>query len=121
MKPPIRELTSTSVDYYVMALMRNKPMVDHTLALLNPQSSSLNTAVLVTGGYHTTMLTQLLREKNVSYVVLSPTVDQISEKDHDLYIKRLVGVHLTKEEVVQAAEGAQSLHPGYDPGKGCFI
>lgn len=108
----IRELISTSIDYYVMALMRNKPMVDHTLDLLKEPGKA---GVLVTGGYHTAMLTQLLRERNVSYVVITPMVDQISEKDHELYVKRLTGVHLTTEEVARAAQGANFLFQGYFP------
>jgi hypothetical protein len=139
----IRALISTSIDYYVMALMRNKPMVEKTLALLgmpasanpsaavavkhrkhpvskrqnshSPASPSADTAVLVAGGYHTAMLTQLLRENNVSYLVVTPTVDQISEKDHEIYVKRLAGTHLTNEEITRAASSARALHPGYSP------
>jgi len=121
----IRELISASIDYYVMALMRNRPMVENTLRLLGAQSSGLgrlspqppaqSVAVLVTGGFHTSTLAQLLREKNVSYLVLTPTVEELTDKEHELYIKRLAGNHLTKEEVVRAAQGQKFLFQGYLP------
>jgi len=100
----IRRLISSSIDFYVMALMRNKPMVQNTLALLGPQK----TAVLVAGGFHTVELTNLLREKNISYLVMSPTVDKVTEADHALYVKRLSGHYLTTEEI---RAGARPLAP----------
>jgi len=38
----IRRLISSSIDFYVMALMRNKPMIDNTLALI-AESTSVGT------------------------------------------------------------------------------
>jgi RNA polymerase sigma factor (sigma-70 family) len=114
----LRHLISSSLDYYVMAFTRNKPMVENTLALLG-QSSGLRvtsseskpetrnskpeTAVLVAGGFHTAPITQLLRERGISYLVLTPSIDKITEADHDLYVRRLSGERLTHEEIVSAA------------------
>ena len=97
----IRRLISSSIDFYVMALMRNKPMIENTLNLLadTPSRPHTDTAVLVAGGFHTLQLTNMLREKNVSYIVISPTVESISDKDHELYVKRLNGDLLTPEEI----------------------
>jgi len=125
----VRALISSSIDYYAMALMRNEPMMDNTLALLGQQVSdeaskrvrdghqnssptysptrslahSPSVAVLVTGGFHTEPLTELLRQRNISYVVITPTVDELSEADQDLYIKRLSGNLLTVEDVLANA------------------
>ena len=60
-------------------------------------------AVLVAGGFHTAPITRLLKEKNVSYIVITPTVDKLTDADHALYVKRLNGDYLTEEEVL--AEG----------------
>ena len=62
----IRDLLSSSIDYYALALARNKPMADNTLRLISDQPSvvsgpkgrstvhgSLSTVVLVAGGFHT--------------------------------------------------------------------
>ena|GEM_PF-6891592 len=105
----LKQLISSSVDFYALAMMRNKPIVDHTLRLLG------NHAVLVTGGFHTSPITQLLREKNISYIVITPTVNQISAKDHALYVKRLNGDHLTAEEVFQTAQQNELAAKDRDP------
>jgi len=125
----VRALISSSIDYYAMAHMRNKPMIDNTLALmgahpLRTQHSKFKTqqdvfldvdpkalsaerpydvAVLVAGGFHTQPLAQLLRQKNISYIVITPTVENLTDADHELYIKRLNGKLLTVEEVLAHA------------------
>ncbi len=139
----LRQLLLSSIDYYAMALMRNEPMVENTLALMDPvgaghrprpQSGSNSkgshpmrsnhissnpnfgqarwpaptaprpaVAVLVAGGFHTATITELLRQKNISYIVITPMVDQISDRDHALYVKRLSGDVLTVEEIIQRA------------------
>jgi len=130
----VHRLIASSIDYYVMAMMRNAPMVENTLALieenhLKPQTehvkphksnSSLKfevrglrsevrdeqrVAVLVAGGFHTGPITKLLREKNISFVVLTPAVDKITAHDRELYLKRLNGHYLTSEDIMAG------LHP----------
>jgi hypothetical protein len=96
----VRDLLTSSIDYYALALMRNKPMVDNTLNLIPGASGQ---AVLVAGGFHTRLLTQLLRERHVSYVVITPDVKEINPAYHDLYLKRLNGDLLTPEEVMKSA------------------
>ncbi len=103
----IRRLISSSIDFYVMALLRNKPMIENTLGLLSPspapslpRSSPPSVAVLVAGGFHTIQLTNMLREKNVSYLVISPTIDKVTDADRTLYVKRLSGNHLTEQEIL---------------------
>ena len=36
-------------------------------------------AVLVSGGFHTDGITELLKDKNLSYVVITPKVDRLQE------------------------------------------
>jgi hypothetical protein len=108
----IHDLIASSIDYYVMAMMRNTPMVDHTVALLTAKAQG--TAVLVAGGFHTAPITQILREKNISYVVISPTVDSISDADHALYVKRLKGDYLTPQQIVNLSERSD-LAKGKNP------
>jgi len=125
----LRRLISASIDFYVMALMRNGPMMDNTLSLLKAGLNSTagssvsrlvgkskadspthrlaalpDVAVLVAGGFHTSQLTSLLRERNVSYLVMTPTVDSLTPADQALYIKRLNGELLTPEEIFDRAE-----------------
>lgn len=92
-------LLSSSIDFYVLAHLRNKPMVENTLALLHAPSKEIETAVLVAGGYHTAPMTQLLRQKKVSYVVIAPRVDSLDPKDQDLYVRRLNGEYLSESQI----------------------
>lgn len=95
----LRSLISASIDYYVMAMARNAPMVDNTLAL----TSATRPAVLIAGGFHTAPLTQLLRERHVNYVVLTPAVDRLTDADRALYLKRLSGNYLSEDDMLTAA------------------
>jgi len=122
----ITELLNASVDYYALAMVRNEPMVEKTLGLLTARReeggvkrdttsdpSSLlpprpaSVAVLVAGGFHTAPITQMLKKRGISYMVLTPMVDRVRPEDHDRYIKRLRGIHLTYEEVAAAARSAR--------------
>jgi hypothetical protein len=119
----IRELISSSIDYYAFALARNKPMVENTLALKAPIT------VLVAGGFHTQQITDLLRAKNISYAVITPNMDS-HDSEQALYEKRLSGQLLTEEEIL--AKGSLESDRGqfstglariwsYDQGKGLAV
>jgi hypothetical protein len=118
----IRELISSSIDYYAFALARNQPMVENTLALLEDTetrghgdagkttsshrvsaSPRPRVAVLVAGGFHTRQITEMLRARNVAYSVITPHVNELNPADQDLYIKRLNGELLTEKEILAAA------------------
>lgn len=128
----LKELLASSIDYYVLAMARNEPMVERTLALLDNNKNvrdvravgdvtsqttrtplTPSTVVLVAGGFHTAPITELLRKRGISYAVLTPRVDHIPESDHALYVKRLLGERLTLEEA--AAAGDRAAHQrGYE-------
>jgi hypothetical protein len=122
-----RDLISSSIDYYALAMMRNKPMVENTLALMAdaetrrrgdteitsssprvPPSPCHRVVVLVAGGFHTAQIVQMLREKKVNYVVITPAVDEISEAQNQLYIKRLNGEYLRVSEIKAAVGEART-------------
>jgi len=130
----IRRLISASIDYYTLAMMRNEPMVENTLnlttarreeggvksdttnrpsSLLTPRPASV--AVLVAGGFHTSPITQILREKNISYLVITPMINHVDDLDHALYVKRLLGQHLTDAEILAKAGTARQSSGGLSP------
>jgi hypothetical protein len=107
----VRELISSSIDYYAFALARNMPIVENTLNLLATSCTVHGapcTAVLVAGGFHTAPITGMLRQRKVSYAVITPNLDSAADVEQDLYVKRLSGQLLTPEEILQSIHAEQS-------------
>ena len=127
----LEETLKAAVDFYLVALMRNGPMAEHTLALIdnvgagprarpqsesNPMKSTPNfgqaqgpaptgsphAIALVAGGFHTAGLTKAFKKAGISYVVITPVIpDAPDAAYHELYEKRLSGEHLSKEEMAR--------------------
>jgi hypothetical protein len=64
------------------AIQRNKSLVENLLAKMKDQGATR--AVLVAGGFHSDGLTQILREREVSYVVVTPKIDAVPDGHHSL-------------------------------------
>lgn len=73
--------------FYVFAHKRDTAMIENHLAqtALTDQSGM---SAIVAGGYHATGMTQVLRKKNIPYVVVTPRVDTMdaSLPYHDLMV-----------------------------------
>ncbi len=95
---------SAAIDYYVVALMRDKELFKNSLKLraLDHQT----TTVMVVGGFHTDGITQLLKQQGLSYAVISPNVRKHSKIDEMLYINRMLGKHLTPEQLSSGKDWA---------------
>jgi|GEM_PF-2437882 phosphomannomutase len=59
-------------EFYVVAIKRDKALVDNTLAAMNREGQKI--AVLVTGGFHSEGIAKLLEKQGVSYVVVCPSI-----------------------------------------------
>ncbi|GAI55769.1 unnamed protein product, partial [marine sediment metagenome] len=57
-------------EFYNVALKRNEALVDNTISRMEKIGSRV--AVLIAGGFHTPGITKLLRDRNISYVVVTP-------------------------------------------------
>ncbi len=70
------------------ALERNRALVDNLLQKLKEKAgpSSPSVAVLVAGGFHTDGLSQLLRSKDISYVVVTPKISEVPKESKYLDI-----------------------------------
>lgn len=73
LSPPGMDVLAPYEDFCRQAVGRNAAMVQNLLAKM--QTEKRNTAVLVAGGFHTEGLTQLLRQKDISYAVVTPKVN----------------------------------------------
>jgi pyruvate dehydrogenase E1 component len=60
-----------------------------------PVTGALVHGVLITGGYHTTNLKKLLKERNISYIVLTPTIT------HETNQKRYESILLNQTSVLR--------------------
>ncbi len=91
-------------DFYRIALKRDRAIVDNTIKEMKNQKVQI--AVLVSGGFHTEGITQLLEDKGVSYLVVSPS---ITKDVPTRYIEVLTNQKTPFEElligVAEASEG----------------
>ncbi len=71
--------------FYRLAGQRNEAMIDNMVSELEMEGST--TAALVVGGYHIDGICELLRDKGVSYRVVSPSMEEHSHTE--LYHARL--------------------------------
>ena len=66
-------------EFYRIALNRNKALVDNTISRM--EKEGVRVAVLIAGGFHTPGITELLRDKNMSYVVVTPRLGENYSSD----------------------------------------
>ncbi|HRY30260.1 MAG TPA: alpha-amylase family glycosyl hydrolase, partial [Elusimicrobiota bacterium] len=69
-------------DFCSLAVQRNDALLDNLLGKMNSQKQ--RAAILVAGGFHTQGLTDLMRRKNVSYVVVTPKFQAVDKNAHYL-------------------------------------
>ena len=67
-----QESINSSKKYYKLALQRDIALVDNTLKRM--QRNRKQKALLITGGFHTSGITNILKEKDISYIVICPTI-----------------------------------------------
>ncbi len=73
--------------FYRLAMRRNNHFVDNTLEIMSGQGA--NEAVLISGGFHIEGIKEILKQKNISYIVIRP---QIKYDNYlSLYNSRVTG------------------------------
>jgi len=74
-------------EFYQLSRKRDQILFDKTLALAN--SAKGKAVVLISGGFHSQGVTDLLKEKEIPYLVLSPRMTHFA--DDSLYEKVMLG------------------------------
>ena len=74
--------------FYDLAELRNKVFVKNVTGKISEEDQ--NNAMIVTGGFHTQGLTDILKNKGVSYVVITPKINKITSGDFS-YKKLMTG------------------------------
>jgi len=118
-KKNLSELVSAGLDYYVLALARDKFLTENTLKLMNTSKSPLKAVVLVAGGFHTQGISKLLKDKGVSYITLTPNVAEHTDRDQKLYVARLMDQHADPKAFNLTS--AQMLSPFLNGGMAGYV
>ncbi|MCP4649169.1 MAG: hypothetical protein GY853_03690 [PVC group bacterium] len=82
--------------FYDLAHERDISLIENTLSKMD--SDDMNFAALITGGFHTEKLAKILKEKNISYLVLTP---RISQHDTTPYLELMGGKQSILDDFVE--------------------
>ena len=74
------------VDFYKVAGYRDDAMINNTISIIKEAGQKLG--VMVTGGFHTAELTKKMKERDISYIVITP---RITKNIAGPYFDRLTG------------------------------
>ena len=85
----IFENIPTALEFYKTAEERNSAMLANTIKQMDEEGQSV--AALITGGYHTKGLTELLKNRDTSYLVILPKFD--ASKGERPYVAILTSRH----------------------------
>ncbi|MCD6460592.1 hypothetical protein J7L67_08005, partial [bacterium] len=69
----VEEGLSLYEDFYKFAYEREDALVSNTIDLMDKENK--DKIVLVAGGFHTSGITEMLKRRNISYVVITPRMD----------------------------------------------
>lgn len=72
-----KEVFSKLDEFYDTCIRRAYHFVDR--AIMHIEHSRSNAGILITGGFHTVTITRLLKQKKVSYVVITPQIKSPSD------------------------------------------
>ena len=87
-------------EFYGIASSRDKILVDNALSEM--EIAGANVGIVITGGFHTVGVTELLRNKGISYVSIMPNITKI-QKDNP-YINLMLGTGTPLETLLLAKE-----------------
>lgn len=64
-------------EFYEVAIIRDPVLIDNMLTEM--EKKGLNMCVLITGGFHTKGVTEILKERDLAYTVISPRITKKQE------------------------------------------
>jgi preprotein translocase subunit SecA len=79
--------------FYAASMERDRAMVENIVLQTEVTSSrgAQSLALLVSGGFHTHGLRSELEKRNISYVVVAPSITKTQANQHTLYVTRMLG------------------------------
>ncbi|MDD5226343.1 MAG: hypothetical protein PHV97_04050, partial [Candidatus Omnitrophica bacterium] len=92
LQSPVSSLQSVftnAVKFYETAVLREEKMFANALNKMREQKQQR--AVIVTGGFHADGLKALAASKGCSYIQITPRVNEVTKRDHEMYLKSVLG------------------------------
>ncbi|MBN1405271.1 MAG: hypothetical protein JW946_01990, partial [Candidatus Omnitrophica bacterium] len=83
--------------FYALALERDKALLNNTISSMD--EAKVKTSVLVAGGFHTDGITEMLKEKGISYLIITPKINELDEKNNP-YTAMVIGKRTPFEELL---------------------
>ena len=88
-----------SLMFYPYAMERDTQLVQNSLAALDKMGSNAS-GILVVGGFHVEAIDQYLRDHNISYLQLNPSITRdITSTEQLNYVKRMCDEHVSSAEL----------------------
>jgi hypothetical protein len=84
-------------EFYNAAIERDPVLIDNMMAEMEKESA--NVCVMVTGGFHTKGLTDILKDKQVAYAVISPRITK--KQEYNPYIDIMTNKKTPFEEFLE--------------------
>ncbi len=85
----VKPIYEQAIQFYAVAVARENKMFANALKRMNLEKK--DRAVIVTGGFHTDGLKKLAVSKHCSYLQITPRINEVSKRDHDIYLKAMMG------------------------------
>lgn len=84
-------------EFYEVAIERDPVLINNMLGQM--QKEGVNTCVLVTGGFHTKGVTDILKERQIAYAVISPRITK--KQEYNPYIDVMTNKKTPFEEFLE--------------------
>ncbi|MDP8262624.1 MAG: hypothetical protein P9M13_04910 [Candidatus Ancaeobacter aquaticus] len=92
-----------AVHFYNAARKRDNILIDNTIKKMN--NDGIDKAVLVTGGFHTDGIANILKEKGISYIIITPRITDMSSENP--YLDVMLNKKTPFEELLMSSEPAK--------------
>ena len=84
-------------EFYDVAIIRDQILLDNTLARMDRQG--VDVAVIITGGFHSEGITNIMQEEKIAYAVISPRITEV--QDYNPYIDVMTNKKTPFEEFLE--------------------
>jgi len=110
---PTDEDIASLEKFYNLVYDRDRAIVSNSLNRLNREYNT-DSVILVAGGFHTQGITSILKEKDISYIVVAPSIKQSQDRENT-YFAFLRDKKLPLQDVLNDPDTLQIINSISDP------